>query len=424
MSWSVSVSVLAQTDPASPPMMESGPSVALFAAATVGVSVLTAAALPPLLRRLPLRRGIPALALVGPVLALVGGLIGAGAMVLSGHDIWYALVVAASTGAASIVVGLRLARPLARDLDRVSNALRSVARGERSVRTGVVCAGEVGTLAGAVDELSRSLARAEIERRAADDERRSVVSALSHDLRTPLASLLVSVEALEDGVGDTATHLRAVRGNVLALEALVGDLFLLARADSGSLELSRELLDLAELVDEAVEAVQPMASLTDVAVVAEAPEVSGPIVVAADHHAVGRVLRNVLDNAIRFSPPGGTVAVINRSDPDRARIQIIDEGSGFPPSFIPHAFERFTQADGARSSPGAAGLGLAIARTLLSAHGGSIAIEPGPGGRVEIELPRLDPDHATSEERLTPRSAVAPSAEQRRPRASNRGRRR
>ncbi len=364
--------------------MDDGPSVVVFIVLVVGVSALAALGLPSVLRRLPLRRGVPALALVGPLLATVGGLIGTMAMTLSGHDIWYALLVAASTGAASIVVGLRLARPIARDLDQVSNTLRSVADGDRAARTGLDRCGEVGSLAKAVDDLSRSLAGAEMERAAADDERRAVVSALSHDLRTPLASLLVSVDALEDEIGDPDTHIRAMRGNVLALEALVGDLFLLARADSGNLGLSREPLDLAELVDEAVEAVEPVASLTGVVVVAE---LTGPLEVGADHGALGRVLRNLLDNAIRYSPIGGHVTIIDHSDESMARIEIVDEGTGFPGSFVPHAFERFTQADDARSRPGGAGLGLAIARTLLAAHQGSISIKAGPRGRVEIELP-------------------------------------
>jgi signal transduction histidine kinase len=368
-------------------MMDDGPSVALFIVAVIGVSILAAVGLPTILRRLPLRRGVPALALVGPVLGLVGGLVGTVAMILSGHDIWYALVVAFATGAASIIVGLRLAGPLARDLDRVSNTVLSVADGARQVRTEVDSGGEVGALAEAVDELSRSLARAEVERSAAENERRSVVSALSHDLRTPLASLLVSVDALEDEIGEPEDHIRAMRGNVMALEALVGDLFLLARADSGTLGLSLEPLDLAELVDEAVEAVEPVASLTEVTVEAE---LTGSIEVDADHHALGRVLRNLLDNAIRYSPTGGTVTIVDTSDETGARIEVIDQGTGFPDSFVPQVFERFTQADDARSRPGGAGLGLAIARTLLAAHQGSISIKPGPGGRVEIELPRLD----------------------------------
>ena len=246
------------------PVMEDGPSVVLFVIAVVAVSLVAAVVLPAIFRRLPLRYGVPALALIGPFLAIIGSLIGTGAMTLSGRDIWYALLVAACSGAAAIVVGLRLARPVARDLDVIAGAVEAVAEGDRSARTGIERADEIGKLASTVDELSRSLARAETERAAADEERRSVVSALSHDLRTPLASLLVSVDALADGIGDPENHIWSMRGNVLALERLVGDLFLLARADSGRLALDSEPLDLAELIDEAVEAVEPIATAKQV----------------------------------------------------------------------------------------------------------------------------------------------------------------
>lgn len=369
------------------PVMEDGPSAALFVGLVIAVSLLSAILFPLLLRRLPLKRGVPALALVGPLLAVVGSLIGTGAMTLSGHDIWYVLLVSGCTGAASIVVGLRLARPMARDLDLVATTVEAVADGDRRARTGISGDDEIGKLAAAVDELSRSLARAETERAAADEERRSVVSALSHDLRTPLASLLVSVEALEDEIGDPIAHLRAMRGNVLALESLIVDLFLLARADSGSLTLSREPLDFAELIDEAVEAVTPMAEVKDVAV---ATDLEQPLMCDGDHRALGRVLRNLFDNAIRYSPDKGTVSILDKSDEHSIRVEVVDEGSGFPESFVPQAFERFSQADDSRSRPGGAGLGLAIARTLLQAHGGSIGIETGPGGRVLIHLPRAE----------------------------------
>jgi len=384
------------------PVMEDGPSVVLFVAAVVAVSLLAAVSLPPLFRRLPLKYGVPALALIGPVLAIVGSLIGTGAMTLSGHDIWYALLVAFCTGAAAIVVGLRLARPVARDLDIVAGAVEAVADGDRGARTGIERADEIGKLASAVDELSRSLARAETERSAADEERRSVVSALSHDLRTPLASLLVSVDALADGVGDPENHIGAMRGNVLALEHLVGDLFLLARADSGSLALGYEDLDLAELIDEAVEAVEPIASVKGVLVEAE---LAGPIPVIGDDRALGRVLRNLLDNAIRHSPDQGAVSILDRSEGDIARIAVLDEGGGFPESFVPQAFDRFSRADDARSRHGGAGLGLAIARTLLDAHDGAIEIIPGAGGVVVVELPlAVGPDRADGERQPASRS--------------------
>lgn len=373
-------------------MMDDEQSITLFVVATAVMAFAAALFVPPMLRRASLRRAVPILAMVGPVLAVIGSLIGTGAMSLSGHDAGYVVAVAILTGVASIVVGWRLARPLAADLDTVGNTVQAIADGDRSARTGIDRHDELGDLAAAVDELGRSLARAEAERTAADDERRAVVSALSHDLRTPLAALLASVDALDDGVADGPTHIRSMRRNVLALERLVEDLFLLARADSGRLALQAEPLDLAELIDEALEAIGPSAAERGVSLTAD---LTGALPVRGDDTALGRVLRNLLDNAVRHAADSGSVRIeVESSGPRRGggpdvAIVIVDDGPGFDPDFVPRAFERFSQADVARSRNGGAGLGLAIAQTLVEAHGGTVSIEAGPGGRVRVVLPRV-----------------------------------
>ncbi|MEM7322757.1 MAG: HAMP domain-containing sensor histidine kinase [Actinomycetota bacterium] len=377
----------ATTDPAATKsgmdMMEDGPSLLLFIGVVAAFAVLATLALPVLFRRLSLRSAVPGLAMVGPILGLIGAIVGIGAMTLSGREIWYTLFVALSAAAAAIFVGLKLARPVARDLERIGSTVKAVAGGERSVRTDISRQDEVGALAAAVDELSESLTNAENEREIADQERTAVVSALSHDLRTPLASLLVSIDAVEDGIGDPETHLRAMRGNVLALERLVEDLFLLARADSGSLGLNFEPLDLAEVVDDAVEVVGPVAGSQSVTV---HNTLDLPVQVLGDHTALSRVLRNLLENAVRHSPAGGEVSVEYRVTGGRIQLVVVDHGPGFDPDFVPRALDRFSQADDARSRQGAAGLGLAIADTLVKAHGGSVDIAPGPGGKVAVTL--------------------------------------
>ncbi len=367
-------------------MMDEPASIGLFIALTAGIGVAAAWFLPLVFQRLPIRLAVPALAVIGPVLAVIGSLVGSGAMTLSGNDIGYVVLVASITGLAAIIVGWRLSRPLARDLEVISDTVGSIAAGDRSIRTGIERGDEVGELASRVDALGDSLQLAEAERGAADDERGAVVSALSHDLRTPLASLLASVDALEDGVADGATHLRSMRHNVLALERLVEDLFLLARADSGSLVLQAEALDLAELIDEALEAVAPAAAERGIRLAADLSEA---IPVEGDDHALGRVLRNLLDNAVRHSPEGTTVRVAASCTPAQGNVmvEVLDDGPGFDADFVPRALERFSQADSARSRQGGAGLGLAIAQTLIGAHGGTVAVHPGPGGRVTIELP-------------------------------------
>jgi two-component system sensor histidine kinase BaeS len=403
-------------------MMDDGPSIILFVGLTIAVSLVAVAVFPRVLRRLDLRRAVPALAITGPILALVGGLIGTTAMTLSGREMWYSLLVALTAAAAAGLVGLRLAVPVARDLERIGSTVVEVSEGRRDLTTSIDRTDEVGALAAAVDDLVQSLAAAEEERRIAEEERTAVVGALSHDLRTPLASLLVSIEAVEDGIGDPAVHLKAMRGNVMALERLVEDLFLLARADSGALELQFETLDLAELVDEAVEAVRPVGQQQSVSIVNSMTE---PVLVMGDHTALGRVFRNLLDNAVRHSPTGGTITVgvldpdadhFDRADPidssSRAaemaemsvasetaesvgtarpvvRLAVVDEGDGFAADFVPRALDRFSQADASRTRRGAAGLGLAIADTLLKAHQGDVMVRPGPGGRVDVDLPLI-----------------------------------
>ncbi len=384
-------------------MMDDETSLTLFVLIIGALAVAAVIAVPAVIRRLPISKAVPALALIGPLLAVIGSLVGSGAMTLSGHDIGYVLLVSAATGAAAIIVGWRLASPLARDLDVVGKTVAAIASGDRTARTDIDRPDELGELASTVDQLGQSLQRAEVEREVAEQERLAVVSALSHDLRTPLASLLASVDALEDGIADGPSHLRAMRRNVLALERLIEDLFLLARADSGALALQAESLDLAELIDEALEAIGPTAAERNVQLSAR---LSSAIPVLGDDTALGRVLRNLLDNAVRHVPDGGAVAIVTECSagddggPARVDLRVVDNGPGFPADFVSRAFERFTQADSARSRQGGAGLGLAIAHTLVEAHDGTISIrEPGPGdvlpgsdrigGDVCITLPLL-----------------------------------
>jgi signal transduction histidine kinase len=212
-----------------------------------------------------------------------------------------------------------------------------------------------------------------------------MLSSVGHDLRTPLAALRVAVDALADGVApDPERYVRSMRRDVDALATLVDDFFLLARIESGRLDLQPVPVDLAEVADEAVEALAPAAAAAGVALALDA---STHARVHGSPTALGRVVRNLIDNAIRHAPAGSVVRVAVGSD-GRPSIRVLDEGPGFPADFSAEAFARFTRADASRSrATGGAGLGLAIARGLVEAHGGRIWIEAPPGGRVAIELP-------------------------------------
>lgn len=364
--------------------MPDSTSLALFAAATLAIGALVVTLLPRPLRSLRLALAVTSLSLIGPAIALASVLTGAGFMALSGHAVGQLLIIAGVSALTAVAVSIRLTRPIASDLDALSAAIDRIAGGDHNVTVGVHRSDEIGTVATAINELSRKLQRAEKARDLAEKERTAVVCSLSHDLRTPLASLLASVDAMEDGIGSEHQHRAVVRRNITTMNQLVEDLFLLARAEAGAQRLQVENHDLAELVDEALEALQPAAAAKAVTLSSDAHHRAPTL---CDAEAMGRVLRNVLDNAIRYTPASGTVSVALRSEAGRRIVTVRDEGPGFPEDFAAHAFERFSQADPSRSSHGGAGLGLAISQSLIHAQHGTIAVEPGPHGCIEIALP-------------------------------------
>jgi two-component system sensor histidine kinase BaeS len=217
-------------------------------------------------------------------------------------------------------------------------------------------------------------------------ERNDLLTAIGHDLRTPLGSMQAAVEALQDGVApDPAAYLRGISHDLDHLRHLVDDLFLLTRIDTGRLDLSQTGVDLAELADEAVEAVTPAAATRNVRLRVDAP---GRIGVSGDPAALSRVFRNLLANAIRHSPDSGEVDVVLARNGSYAETTVSDQGAGFPDHLRPRAFDRFVREDDSRNRESAGtGLGLAIAKGIVEAHGGTITIEDGPGGRVRFSVP-------------------------------------
>jgi two-component system sensor histidine kinase BaeS len=212
-----------------------------------------------------------------------------------------------------------------------------------------------------------------------------MLTSVGHDLRTPLAALRAAIEALQDGVApDEHRYLRAMAHDVEALSALVDDLFLLSRIESGTLDLPRARVDLRELADEAVEAITPAAAAHGVSI---ALRCDHAVPVDANARALGRVIRNLLDNAVHHAPADSLIDVVVDGHTSPI-VRVCDQGPGFSDQFAPEAFGRFTRAEPSRNrSTGGAGLGLAIARGLVEAHGGRIWIEPPPGGTVAFELP-------------------------------------
>ncbi|MEE8332102.1 MAG: HAMP domain-containing sensor histidine kinase [Acidimicrobiia bacterium] len=331
-----------------------------------------------------------ALVLVVPLVAL-GAValtvsLSAALMFTSGHDLGVVLVALTLGVGLGAALSVSVTRPLASDLKAMADTARRLGAGDLRARTGVERADEIGDAANALDTMASRLGDAERQRAADYEARQHLLAAISHDLRTPLSALQAAIEALEDGVAaDPQRYLRSMGRDVAALRNLVDDLFLLTRIESGDYTAERLQIDLAELADEAVEALSPVANTRGVALSVTACD--GATVLGAPSD-LGRAIRNLLDNAIRHAPSATTVRVEVSNGGPQATLRVIDEGTGFSPEFVATAFERFAKGDAARGrDSGGAGLGLAIARGVVEAHGGRIWIEPGQGGEVALRLP-------------------------------------
>jgi two-component system sensor histidine kinase BaeS len=344
----------------------------IYAASTVLTILLYLVASRILARAARLATAVAWIGVLTVVVAAVAVVLAANSMIVNAHDRDVMLVVLGMGMGLAAALAWAIGGSAGGDLGRIRDAARDMAGGDLSARTGVERRDEVGDAARAFDEMAHRLEISE-------EERRILIASVGHDLRTPLASIRAALEAVQDGVSpDPAAYLSGMSKDVEHLGRLVDDLFDYARIESGRFEPRTEPIDLRELADETLEVLNPVAHSREVSLVVDAP-VAAPVVV--DPSAMGRVLRNLVDNAIRHTPAGSSVTLTVRSD----GFTVVDEGGGFPEAFRAIAFERFTRADAARGK-GGSGLGLAIARGIVEAHGGRISIEDGPGGRVRVAL--------------------------------------
>jgi signal transduction histidine kinase len=337
-----------------------------------------------------LRRQFGFAAAVAVGLILVAVLAAALLMFVSNHD---ALVVSAIVLAAGIVAlraaGL-VAAPVARELESVESALRAVGHGEREIRLGGPARDEIGALARSADAMAEQLAAGERARDAAESARRELVAAVSHDLRTPIASLRLLVEAVDDEIVDEATrrrYLRTMQTHIQSLSAMIDDLFELSRIEAGDIDWSIREVQLAVLVDEAVDAMRPEARARRVELLSELD--TGGLATRVDPERIQRVLFNLIRNAIRHTPADGSVTVRAEARPQGIEVEVADTGDGIAPADRARVFEPFYRGgtDAARDSEGS-GLGLAISRAIVETHGGSMWLGPSERGtRVRFSLP-------------------------------------
>ena len=276
-----------------------------------------------------------------------------------------------------VVRGGRRVRRFAGDVGAFIDAAGRIETGDYGVQVAERGPREVRTLARAFNAMSARLA-------ATDRNRRAFVADLTHELRTPLAVIRGQAEAIADGIypADQA-HLAPIFDAAQSLETLVDAMPTLTLADVGAMRLKREMVEVGVLVNSTLAAFQAMADAAGVQLRAQI-EPNTPAI-DADPARIRGVLMNLLSNAVRYTPSGGTVTVSAQPVDGRVAISVRDTGQGIPAELRSRVFDRFVKGPG---SPGA-GLGLAISKDVVAAHGGSIDItsEPGKGTEVRFTLP-------------------------------------
>ena len=354
---------------------------------------------PNVLRRFGGVRGqIVSISLVCILLLLGIALAGAAMMFISLHDLSVLLTMLLFASLLMLGLSMRAAAPLAQRVERVRQGTARLASGE--LRTEIPDDGD-DEISGLARDFNRMVARlregAERER-GLEQARRDLIAAVSHDLRTPLASTLALVEAVADGVAsdtDTQTrYLSSAKRELVNLGRLVDDLFELVQIDAGVLRPNLEPASLHDLISDILASFRPQAEHEGVRLIGEVSRDVDPVLM--DLPRLGRVLQNLVGNALRYTTAGGMIFLRAEPQSEVVRVEVVDTGEGILPEDLPHIFERSFRGEGPRTRPEeegvvpGAGLGLAIAQGLIEAHGGTIEVDssPGKGTRFYFTLQR------------------------------------
>lgn len=295
----------------------------------------------------------------------------------------------AATGLA-LLLGFLLARTLTHPIRELTAATRQIAKGGLGRQVAVRSRDELGILAASFNRMSVDLERSSALRR-------QMTADIAHDLRTPLSVILGYTEALRDGkLGGSQEIFDTLHTEAQQLQRLVDDLRTLSLADAGELPLTRQPVAPQALLERAAAAYRPQAQAQNIAITARsAPDVPP---VDVDPERMAQVLGNLLSNALRYTPHGGTIALSTGRHDGSVELCVSDTGSGISPEDLGHVFERFYRGDESRQHDGSSGLGLAIAKSIVEAHGGTIAVAsaPGQGTTFTIDLPaHQEAAHAT-----------------------------
>lgn len=288
----------------------------------------------------------------------------------------------AAAAVLALVLGAILAGTISRPVRELTDATKALASGELGHQVPVRTKDEIGELAQSFNQMSADLARS-------NQLRRQMTADIAHDLRTPLSVILGYSEALaDDKLPGTPETYEAMHRQAQHLNRLIEDLRTLSLADAGQISLVRRPIEPRGLLEHTALAYLPAAEAQGITF--EVEEVDAPLIVV-DPDRILQVLGNLVSNALRHTPAGGYVVLSATTEAGQVRLRVRDSGPGIPEEDLPHIFERFYRGDKVRQSDGASGLGLAIARSLVEAHGGRITAENVTGGALfSVVLPLGD----------------------------------
>ena len=370
--------------------------VALAAAGALAAAVAGAALLRTLRTR-SLRVQVLAVAVATMVTMVAGVLLAAEFMLVSDHDLAVLAVVLVVAGSVAGGAALYLGDMYERDTREVGDLAERLVdpnAGAHDVGREPILTGDLQRLADQLSDVSARLEASRQRERALDTSRRELVAWISHDLRSPIASIRALAEALDEGVVsdavDVARYHLAIVHESHRLGALVDDLFELSRLASGAEPVDQPFVPVSELVGEVLAGITPAASIRGVIVCASVEELPSVLVPAND---VRRVMRNLLDNAVRHTPSGGSVTLEVAGDGSVLELSVTDQCGGIPDSDLDHVFEVAFRGDEARTrDESGGGLGLAIAKGLVEGRAGTIRVaNRSHGCRFTVHLPIVTP---------------------------------
>ncbi len=316
--------------------------------------------------------------------------------VSTSHDLRLLAALVVFSALVTAFFSLLVATTIAGRITVIAAGVRCLAAGDFGARIQIAGGDEVARLAQDVNTLAMRLQAAEEHRTALDRERRELTTAISHDLRTPLASLRAMVEALDDHVvedpAETKRYYGTMRREIERLSRMIDDLFELAQIDAGALRLNRQTVALQEVAAEVVDAMQAQARRNSVSLTLSVD--GDPPGLSLDGARIERAVANLLRNAIEHTPAGGRVDVAIMSANGWMDLRVSDTGDGIDATDLPHVWDRFYRAEKSRrraaGAADGAGLGLAIVRGIVEAHGGTVDVVSSPGKRTTftVRLPR------------------------------------